>query len=42
MRIKRVFLMAASIVGVLSAFQAHAQKKPEKLRIGYAARAVAH
>ena len=42
MRIKRLLFTAAGIVLVLSAFEAHAQRKPEKLRIGYAARAVAH
>ena len=40
--IKRLSSIAAGIVLVLSAFEAHAQRKPEKLRIGYAARAVAH
>ena len=42
MSIKRLSSIAAGIVLVLSAFEAHAQRKPEKLRIGYAARAVAH
>src|SRR5918992_1271895 len=40
--IKRLCFIAACIVLILSAFAAHAQIKTEKLRIGYAARAVAH
>ena len=42
MNIKRLSSIAAGIVLVLSALEADAQRKPEKLRIGYAARAVAH
>jgi ABC-type nitrate/sulfonate/bicarbonate transport system substrate-binding protein len=40
--IKQLLFLATAIVTVLSAFEAYAQRKPEKLRIGYAARAVAH
>ena len=42
MTIKRLFFIAVGFLVVVSSFAAHAQTKPEKLRIGYAARAVAH